>query len=201
MKAFRNFGVLLVAALAVLLFSCSAMAAPQAQPACFAKPFGSGSYPTVHSDVSGDWAYWYCAWPTVIVIARAPGVALQFPSAASSATISDTLASTWALNVAVPCTDPTIKALCDAALMDAHLNLPAPPASSPPPAAYVVTSPPTYPLKPDGTRSFTPWPTPAKAGEPCDCTSKVISFGATYCKVPSLSTTQTIVAGCSLAKP
>lgn len=73
-------------------------------------------------------------------------------------------------------------------------------AAANPPAGYVVTSTAAYPLNPDGSRSITPWPTKATLSEPCDCAVKLSQFGATFCKVPSLSATQTIVAGCSVKK-
>lgn len=74
-----------------------------------------------------------------------------------------------------------------------------PPATS----VYVVTGAQAFPVKPDGTRSTTPIAAAPIKGETCDCTgaNRIVQFGATFCKVPRLSTTQTIVAGCSLKKP
>lgn len=68
---------------------------------------------------------------------------------------------------------------------------------------YVVTGKQAFPLNQDGTRSVVAIAKAPTAGETCDCTgtNKIVQFGATFCKVPSLSTTQTIVAGCSLKKP
>lgn len=83
--------------------------------------------------------------------------------------------------------------------------LPLKPAAPLPPAPgiYVVTGSQAFPLKPDGTRSTTPIATAPTKGETCDCTgaNRILQFGATFCKAPSLSTVQTIVAGCSLKKP
>lgn len=81
-----------------------------------------------------------------------------------------------------------------------------PPSPTPPPPAtgtYVVTGSQAFPVKPDGTRSTTPIAVAPTKGETCDCTgaNRIVQFGATFCKVPSLSTVQTIVAGCSLKKP
>jgi hypothetical protein len=75
------------------------------------------------------------------------------------------------------------------------------PSAVPPPVAYWVTSTTAYPLNPDGTRSITPWPTKALLHEPCDCSIKVTQFGATFCKVPTLSTPAlAVVAGCGVSK-
>ena len=78
------------------------------------------------------------------------------------------------------------------------------PAYTPPPTpstAYVVTGSQAFPLKADGSRSITPWPQAPTKGQACDCASKVVQYGVTFCRVPSLSAAQTVVAGCSLAKP
>ena len=78
-----------------------------------------------------------------------------------------------------------------------------PPTPTPTPGTYIVTGSQAFPLKPDGTRSTTPIATAPTKGETCDCSgaNRILQFGATFCKVPSLSTAQTIVAGCSLKKP
>ena len=69
-------------------------------------------------------------------------------------------------------------------------------------AIWLVTGAQAFPLNADGTRSTKPIATAPTKGETCDCAAaRVLQFGATFCKVPSLSTTQTIVAGCSLKKP
>ena len=76
---------------------------------------------------------------------------------------------------------------------------PVPPVNPPPPppTPYVVSVTQAFPLRPDGTRSITLWPQPAIVGEPADGSIKVLQFGATFCKVPRLSTAQTtVVAGC-----
>lgn len=72
--------------------------------------------------------------------------------------------------------------------------------SAPPDPVYVVTGAQAFPLRADGTRSTTPWQTAPVRGEPCDCSgsNRLLSFGALFCKVPSLSAAQTIVAGCSV---
>ena len=77
-----------------------------------------------------------------------------------------------------------------------------PPDAPPVPPSYVVTGAVAYPLNSDGTRSITVWPQAPLKGEPCDCNppNKILQFGATFCKVPSLSALQTIVAGCGLKK-
>jgi len=77
------------------------------------------------------------------------------------------------------------------------------PPTAPAPAIYMVTSTQAFPLKADGTRSISPIAAKPTRGEICDCTgvNRIVQYGATFCKVPSLSTTQTIVAGCSLKKP
>jgi hypothetical protein len=85
-----------------------------------------------------------------------------------------------------------------------NCEAPIPPTSLPvSTATHVVTGAQAFPLKPDGTRSITPISAAPIKGEDCDCTgaNKVLQYGATFCKVPRLSTTQTIVAGCSLKKP
>lgn len=74
--------------------------------------------------------------------------------------------------------------------------------SSQPTSIWFVTGSQAFPLNPDGSRSTKAVATAPPKGETCDCAAaKVLQFGATFCKVPSLSTTQTIVAGCSLKKP
>ena len=66
---------------------------------------------------------------------------------------------------------------------------------------YWVTSLTAYPLNADGTRSIVAWPTKAVLHEPCDCSIKVVQFGASFCKIPSLTTpAQVVVAGCGLQK-
>lgn len=75
---------------------------------------------------------------------------------------------------------------------------PAPP--PPPPGVYVVTSTAAYPLNADGTRSITRWPQPAVLGEPCDAAVSVLSFGVRFYRIPRLSTSQTVVAGCAVKK-
>ena len=66
-----------------------------------------------------------------------------------------------------------------------------------PTVLYVVTGAQAYPLNPNGTRSYTPWPVNPIKGEPCDSTVSVVSFNVVFYRVPSLSTTQTVVAGCT----
>lgn len=76
---------------------------------------------------------------------------------------------------------------------------PVPPTAPPPPppTQYVVSVTQAFPLKADGTRSITLWPQPAIVGEPADGSIKILQFGATFCKVPRLSTAATtVVAGC-----
>lgn len=75
---------------------------------------------------------------------------------------------------------------------------PAVPVPNPVPVpVYVVAVTQAFPLRADGTRSITLWPQPAIVGEPADGTIRVLQFGATFCKVPRLSTAQTtVVAGC-----
>lgn len=69
-------------------------------------------------------------------------------------------------------------------------------------AVWLVTGSQAFPLNPDGTRSTKAIATAPTKGETCDCAAaRVLQFGATFCKVPSLSTTQTIVAGCTQKKP
>jgi hypothetical protein len=66
---------------------------------------------------------------------------------------------------------------------------------------YVVTGAQAFVLKADGTRSTSPYPTAPTKGATCDCTTKLVQYGATFCKVPNLSTAQTtVVAGCSLKR-
>ena len=74
---------------------------------------------------------------------------------------------------------------------------PAPPAATT--TVYVVSVTQAFPLKADGTRSITLWPQPAIVGEPADGNVKILQFGATFCRVPRLSTaTTTVVAGCRI---
>lgn len=70
----------------------------------------------------------------------------------------------------------------------------------PPTVQYVVTGLVAYPLTATGTKSNTPWPTPPIAGEPCDASVFVTSFNIKFYRVPRLSTTQTVVAGCGVKK-
>ena len=72
---------------------------------------------------------------------------------------------------------------------------------TPPTIQWWVTSTTAYPLNADGTRSITAWPAKAQIHEPCDCATKVLQFGATFCKVPTLTTpAQVVVAGCGIQK-
>ncbi len=75
---------------------------------------------------------------------------------------------------------------------------PAPPA--PTVTQYVTTSTAAYPLNADGTRSITRWPQPAIVGEACDGAVSVLSFGTRFYRIPRLSMTQTVVAGCVVKK-
>lgn len=70
----------------------------------------------------------------------------------------------------------------------------------PPLLRYTVTGPQAFPLNPDGSKSIKVWPTPPIKGETCDCNTAITQFGATFCKVPRLSATQTVIAGCSIVK-
>ena len=89
-----------------------------------------------------------------------------------------------------------------------------PPTPLPPPVlvppvvtalVYVVTSTPTYAVKPDGTRDIRASSTPAALGSTCDCsveTGKRIAnpFGGQWCKVTVASSSVLLVAGCSVKK-
>ena len=82
---------------------------------------------------------------------------------------------------------------CDAAPVPPAVPVPNPP----PPTQYVVSATQAFPLRADGTRSITPWPSAPTPGEPCDCAVQVIQFGSRFCKVPRLTTNSTtVVAGC-----
>jgi hypothetical protein len=75
-----------------------------------------------------------------------------------------------------------------------------PPPPPPPVVAYVVSTAQAFPLTATGAKSNTPWPTAPILGEPCDTSVKVTSYGVAFYRVPRLSVTQTVVAGCK-AKP
>jgi hypothetical protein len=77
---------------------------------------------------------------------------------------------------------------------------PVPPVITTPPGVYLATSTAAYPLNADGTRSITRWPQPAVIGETCDASVSVVSFGVRFYRIPRLSTTQTVVAGCAVKK-
>ena len=75
------------------------------------------------------------------------------------------------------------------------------PTPAPPPTTqYVVTGLVAYPLTATGTKSNIAWPEKPISGEPCDASFYVTSFNVKFYRIPRLSTTQTVVAGCGVKK-
>lgn len=110
----------------IIWFACGvANAQAPAVPACFAKPFGSGTYAVTRVTTAGEWSYWWCpqtkAYPfgwELIIVAKRDGYKPVVPSL-ESMTIAQSLAAIWKTNVTTPCSDVSIKALCDEAKADA----------------------------------------------------------------------------------
>lgn len=77
-----------------------------------------------------------------------------------------------------------------------------PTAGPPPGPSYIVSASQAFPLNADGTRSIAAWAVAPVKGEPCDCSpgNIIMQYGARFCRVPSLSATRTVVAGCSVVK-
>lgn len=186
-------------------------------------PFGTGTdwmhdtiVPASTVGVTISWWAWWCpnpdgTWWLYVhrcvegrTCLNSAALTNEFDTAARSADKLGSLRSAIALRQAQPLPSETSDWLYAMAVASQRMQA-LKPAAPPPPAAgvYVVTGSQAFPLKPDGTRSTTPIAAAPTKGETCDCSgaNRILQFGATFCKVPSLSTAQTIVAGCSLKKP
>ncbi len=180
--------------------------AGEALPECFAKPLGGGTYSVTKQTADGEWSYWWCPpAPThpfdiagPVVIAKRDGYKVSWP-ALDNLNIPQSLVAVWAANINVPCTDVSIKALCDAATTDAFAN-------KPPPPLWVVakngtnTTRPVYAYVPPvvtvaATATAPAIMTPAKVGAlipakratvgaKCACWARgIVSGGSAYCAV------------------
>lgn len=198
---------------------------PDCIPKTFWTPFGTGtdwvhgtSEPVTPTGVSIGWWAWWCpnsdgTWKPFILqcvegrtcisaIAMTKDLDTAMRSADRLATLRSLITQRQTAVLTNELNDWAYASdMARLALQPIKPTTPTPP----PPATgvYVVTGAQAFPVKPDGTRSTTPIATAPTKGETCDCTgaNRIVQFGATFCKVPSLSATQTIVAGCSLKKP
>ena len=184
-----------------LAYAYSAAPAGAVLPAvtCAPAPVGTGTVPTLRWNAAGVTGWYHCQkpdgrWATSWGAEtwdsfRAHAVNTDALAVAQAADPVAALNAILATRVSLPLADPSLTPVWCPYAREMIASQPAPAATPPPPAAWIVarystqTSRPAYPVT-NGVRG-TMSTMRASVGATCDCTSPLVEGVTTYCPFPS----------------